>query len=335
MQGQVRWLASDTTAPPGPTSVAPKHLWTLAPGLAPATGNFVVLQSDPGMWIAAGGVQVNAEPAAVMAVNASRGKLSVDVTGYEQWGVDFEAMHSLDKLQAGYYGNLGRFPFHNLAKGGLNAFAGGRGCEASNGWMMIDHVAYSGASLDAIELRFAQQCADGSPPLFGSVRWHAADGGVQVPGRAETLADTWQTTGEVARIAGNYVYIETTAEALAGETLATLYPADSADLTVLANNASLDILADGDLSWRGWLHAPGWIGRLAPGHYADAVIRTDNSAATGGLTCIPSGAWFAIDQVRYDGATLVDISLRFGHRCDGTSTAILGSARWNADRPSP
>ena len=37
-------------------------------------------------------------------------------------------MSTLGQLQRGYYADLRRYPFHNPAKGGLDWFGEGRGC---------------------------------------------------------------------------------------------------------------------------------------------------------------------------------------------------------------
>jgi hypothetical protein len=56
LHGQIHWDASDTTQPPGPIQ-PPPDLWAPAPGSTPTVGNYVYLQSDPGV-----GRQVDGAP---------------------------------------------------------------------------------------------------------------------------------------------------------------------------------------------------------------------------------------------------------------------------------
>jgi hypothetical protein len=60
---------------------------------------------------------------------------------------------------------------HNPARGGLSWIGEGRGCNQLNGWFAIDHVAYTGGRLIAIDLRFEQRYDGDVKTLRGKVRW--------------------------------------------------------------------------------------------------------------------------------------------------------------------
>jgi hypothetical protein len=36
---------------------------------------------------------------------------------------------------------------------------------------VVDHVAYSGPNITALDLRFEQHCEGGNPALRGAIRW--------------------------------------------------------------------------------------------------------------------------------------------------------------------
>jgi hypothetical protein len=80
-------------------------------------------------------------------------------------------MDILTAPEAGYYGDLQRYPFHNPVKGGLNWSGEGRGCNTLTGWFVVDSVTYNGDALTAIDLRFEQHCDGGTSALHGEIHW--------------------------------------------------------------------------------------------------------------------------------------------------------------------
>lgn len=70
-------------------------------------------------------------------------------------------MSSLGRLEPSLYGDLACFPFFNPAKDQLDWTGGGRGCEHT-GWVVVDDVVYSGASLASIDMRIGVRCLDQS-----------------------------------------------------------------------------------------------------------------------------------------------------------------------------
>ena len=53
LRGQIHWNASDTTVPPGPIT-PPSGLSEPGPGITPASGNFIYLESQPGDYVGNG-----------------------------------------------------------------------------------------------------------------------------------------------------------------------------------------------------------------------------------------------------------------------------------------
>jgi hypothetical protein len=173
LRGTIHWKSDDTSAPPGPVNPPPAGLWRPAPGSTPATGNYVYLQSDPGDYIGGGATYTYTPPTVTIAVTASGGHLSVSVNGVQAWSGDFQAMNTLSHIEAGYYADLRRYPFHNPVKGGLSWNGEGRGCNTLLGWFAVDRVTYTGGALTALDLRFEQHCEGGAPALHGAIHWDA------------------------------------------------------------------------------------------------------------------------------------------------------------------
>lgn len=168
LHGTVHWDANDPTSPPGPVFPVPTGLWQPAAGTTPATGNFVYLVSDSGDYIGEGQTELMTPADAVINASATAGHLHVGAAG---WDGDFQAMTSIDQLQAGYYPSLHRYPFHNPVRGGVNWSGRGRGCNTLTGWFAIDSLTYVGTTLVAIDLRFEQHCEGLAAALHGAVHW--------------------------------------------------------------------------------------------------------------------------------------------------------------------
>ncbi len=171
LHGTIHWRSDDTTRPPGPVNPDPPGLWAPAPGSTPPSGNYIYLTSDMSDWVGAGQTYLYTPTTATVTLTATGGLLSISVSGAEWWFGDFQAMNSIPKFEVGYYGNLGRYPFHNPTRGGLDWFGQGRGCNTLRGWFSIDHVTYAVDSLTAVDLRFEQHCEAGTSALHGAIHW--------------------------------------------------------------------------------------------------------------------------------------------------------------------
>src|SRR6266576_2351088 len=167
----IHWWSEDPTVPPGPVNPPPAGLWQPAPGSTPSSGNYVYLNSDVGDYIGLGQTYTYTPATATIAVTATGGHLAVSVSGAQGWSGDFQAMSTLGQLQRGYYADLRRYPFHNPAKGGLDWFGEGRGCNTLLGWFAIDGIAYTNGSITALDLRFEQHCEGGAAALHGAIHW--------------------------------------------------------------------------------------------------------------------------------------------------------------------
>ena len=171
LRGQIRWDANDTVTAPGPVVPPPAGLWAPTPGITPATGNYVYLESQVGDYIGQGGSYIYTPADTQMTVDTTGARLEVSINDTDRWTGSFQAMSVLSRLEVGYYGDLQRYPFHNPAKGGLTWYGQGRGCNQLTGWFVVDSVTYDGIDLTGIDLRFEQHCEGGPAALNGEIHW--------------------------------------------------------------------------------------------------------------------------------------------------------------------
>jgi hypothetical protein len=174
LRGQVHWEAGDTTQPPGPIQPTPSGLWQPLAGSTPTVGDYVYLQSDVSDWVGQGSTYLYTPADHAIAVAASGNRIALTVGSALDWFGDFQAMSSLTQVEPGYYGNLERFPIHNPARGGLDWFGQGRGCDTLTGWFAVDGISYVNGALTAVDLRFEQHCEGGTPALHGQIHWTAS-----------------------------------------------------------------------------------------------------------------------------------------------------------------
>ena len=338
LRGDIHWNANDATSPPGPVVPPPTGLWVPAQGITPATDNYVYLESEPGDYIGAGANYLYTGATAVVTVNAANARLSVGINGNEGWNGDFQAMSSISLLEIGYYPDVQRYPFHNPTKGGLSWSGEGRGCSSVTGWFVVDSVTYDGNTLTAVSLRFEQLCDDSFGALRGEVHWDASDT-TSPPGPVvPPPTGLWEPAASVTPDTGNYVYLESEPGDFIGAGGTYLYTPVESVLTVDAEGARFSVSINGNEYWNGTFQAMNTLSRLEVGYYGDLQGYPFHNPVRGGLDwsgehrgCNTLTGWFVIDNVTYDGTTLMAIDLRFEQHCDGGAPALNGEAHWDAN----
>lgn len=336
LYGALRWDANDPTQPPGPAE-PPAGLWAPPVGAVPESGNYVYLDSDPGDWVGAGATYLYTGSTAVLSLGQAPGRVAVTVNGDEGWRGDFQAMYTLDRLEAGYYGDLQRYPFHNPASGGMSWTGEGRGCNTLTGWFVVDSVTYDGETLIAIDLRFEQRCEGGDPALRGAIHWETGDT-TEPPGPEQPPpAGLWEPPVGSVPATGDYVYLESEVGDFVGQGATYLYTAADSQFTASSSDAFFNIRVDSSETWSGRFQGMNSISRLEVGYYGDLQRYPIHNPAKGGLSwggqgrgCNTLTGWFVVDSVTYDGATLNAIELRFEQHCEGGDPALNGSLRWTA-----
>jgi hypothetical protein len=167
LRGTLHWRDDDETAPPPPVNPVPAGLWQPPASVLPSSGNYAYLESQPGDFIGAGQTHLHTPGDSQISVGGFGGLASVRV---DDWVGSFQAMSTLTRVQPGYYGDLAD-PTRNPAKGGLSWWGNGRACNRVTGWFAVDHVAYSGSTMTALDLRFEQHCEGFAPALHGAIHW--------------------------------------------------------------------------------------------------------------------------------------------------------------------
>jgi hypothetical protein len=169
LHGEVNWTATDPATPPGPVVPPPQNLWAPPPGATPAAGNYVYVQSEVGDIVGGGQTYLHTPADSVITVSTDTGYFGIRVNG-TYWHGDFKGMSHLTQLQAGYYGDLRLYPFHDLSKGGLS-WSNANACNTVAGWFVVDKISYLNGALSSIKLRFEQHCEMFTPALRGEISW--------------------------------------------------------------------------------------------------------------------------------------------------------------------
>lgn len=341
--GAIRWDANDPSRPTGPIYPPPIGLWEPDPAVTPDTGSYAYIMSETGDYIGQGRTHLYTQGDALFTVYANDAELDFQVDGDENWTSTFAGMNTLSRLEAGYYGGLERFPFHDPTIGGLTWTGEGRGCNRVEGWMVVDSVTYDGPVLTSIELRFKQSCDYGATALYGEIHWDVTDP-TQPPGPINPPpVGIWEPTPGTLPAAGTFIYLESEPGDFVGRGRSYRYNQSDSILTFRELHSDLDIVVDGYEDWHANFDVMSSIDRLEPGFYGNLQRYPFHNPAKGGLTwsgegrgCNRLDGWFAVDEVVYDGDTLQLVELRFEQHCEFDAPALRGALRWDAnDSTSP
>ena len=337
LRGQIHWLASDHSLPPGPVTPVPATLWSAPTGATPASGNYVYLQSDVGDYIGGGLTNVYTQANAVLTTAVSGTHLSVGVTGNDNWSGDFQGMNSLTQLQPGYYAGLERYPFNNPVTGGLSWDGDGAGCNTLTGWFAIDSITYTAGTLTAVDLRFEQHCEGVAAALHGQIHWVAGDTTVPAGPQNPPPSGLWRAAAGATPASGNYVYLQSDSGDYIGAGGTYLYTQADATLALVTSGAHLGLGVTGNDNWTADFQGMDSISQLQPGYYGGLRRYPFNNPATGGLDwggdgrgCNTLTGWFVIDSVTYSAGTLASVDLRFEQHCEGGTSALHGQVHWVA-----
>ncbi|HLL85041.1 MAG TPA: hypothetical protein VK420_20390 [Longimicrobium sp.] len=108
-------------------------------------------------------------------------------------------------------------------------------------------------------------------------------------------------------------------------------------ISVSAIGNRLVVKISGDQEWHGEFQSPGALGQLEPGSYTNLKRYPFQEQGAGALSWFGEGRGcndltgaFTIDSVKYEGAQLTAIDMRFEQRCSGGTTALRGTIHWAA-----
>jgi hypothetical protein len=336
LHGKIRWDANDTTGFPSPENPPPPGLWEPAPGVVPQDRNYVYLESVSGDYVGNGETYLYDQSVAILSTTADDASFVIGVRGDETWSGVIAGMYSQSQLEPGFYGEVQRSGRHNPAYGGLHWLGEGRTCVTVSGWFVIDDIAYNGASLKSIDLRFEQYCDGGASPLRGAIHWDVSDTTIPPGPEVPPPAGLWEPPPGATPAGGNYVFLASEPGEFVGQGGTYLHTQADSNLQVITSDGRLLLLVQGDEIWRGEFQAMDGLDQLGFGYYADLQRYPGHNPVKGGLnfrsethTCDTVSGWFAVDSVTYEGDTLSTIDLRFGQFCNGDSAALNGELHWD------
>lgn len=297
----------------------------------PANPNYVRLQSDPGDYIGQGRSYEYSQADAVLGVTAGPGRLTLTVTGDERWSGDFQLPSGNARLVAGTYSGLRRYPFHDIAAGGLSWSGEGRGCNTLIGSFTIDSVRYDGAQLAAIGLRFEQRCEGGATVLRGAVRWRSDDP-TRPPGPVTPPAGLWSPPSSALPATGNVLYLSSTPGDWIGGGFINTYTDAIGSVTVSGSGLTFS-----GHWWSGRFYAMNVVPQLRTGYYGQLRRWPFHNPTRGGMDWAGQGrgcnrlfGWFVIDRITYTGDRVSAVELRFEQRCESpTAPPLYGFLRWS------
>ena len=302
----------------------------------PPAPNHVRLQSDAGDYIGGGQTYDYTQANAIIQVTASAGHLGIGIRGDQSWFGDFQSPSALTQLQPGNYTDLQRYPFHDPAKGGLDWFGEGRGCNTLSGWFTVDSVTYAGSDLTAIDVRFEQHCEGGTAALHGTIHWWSEDPTVPPGPVNPPPAGLWQPAPGSTPSSGNYVYLNSDVGDYIGLGQTYTYTPATATIAVTATGGHLAVSVSGAQGWSGDFQAMSTLGQLQRGYYADLRRYPFHNPAKGGLDWFGEGrgcntllGWFAIDGIAYTNGSITALDLRFEQHCEGGAAALHGAIHWS------
>lgn len=331
----------------GPVYPIPESLWDADPGVLPASGSYVYLESDPGNYGIGGGNYLYTPINSILSVSTnsilsaftSNEVLNVSINGDKDWGGNFQVMSGLDKLQPGYYGDMQYYPSNNPMRGGMYWGGDASGCDTLTGWFVVDSSSYEAGVLTAIDLRFAQSCGGvGTPTTHGKIHWRADDA-TSPPGPVNPVPDNlWDADLSQLPASGNYIYLKSDTGDYIGGGGNYLYTQVDSIISVSPSTRTLNVSIDGDEGWTGNFQAMTSLNNLQSGYYGDLQGYPSHNPAKGGVTwygegrsCNRATGWFVVDNITYEAGVLTAIDLRFAQYCLGRAPALYGKIHWRAD----
>jgi hypothetical protein len=328
LHGQIHWAQADaaSTAPAGPSSI-PATLWKAPASVVPAASNYVYLENPLGrnyLYVPSN---------AALTVRQSGARVTVDVIGDQRWTGEFAGMVSLSQLSVGYYPGLKRYPFHNPLFGGVDwSGVTGVNCNKSDGWFVVDKIAYSGTTLSSIDLRFEQLCEGITVPTRGQLHWDAANADVVTAPQA-IPSGLWAPGAAFVPPAGNYAYLVSDAGDFIGAGATQLLTSDTATLDVrIYRTAAVRITVGG---WSGNFSGMSSLTQLQPGYYGGVQADGAGNPLKGGMdwsgngrACSMLTGWFVVDKVTYTMSEVTALDLRFEQHCEGATPALYGAIHW-------
>jgi hypothetical protein len=169
---------------------------------------------------------------------------------------------------------------------------------------------------------------------FDDLAIDLAGTGYSLLATAEGLSTATSTTFDVDPVP-TFISLQSDPGDWVGAGVTYHYTQADAVITVDADARTFNLQVAGEESWWTSVQVPDTLTELTPGTYANVTRYPFNDPGEGGLTfwgegraCNTLTGWFAIDDVRYAGATLTAIDLRFEQHYEGSASALHGAVHW-------
>ena len=212
-------------------------------------------------------------------------------------------------------------------------------CSAFTESFVIDSINYVGDRLDALDLRFEQNCAEATvASVRGQVRWRRDDT-TRPPGPVSPPpASLWRPAAGVTPASGSYLYTQSEEGDFLGSGQSSLTTPATKEIQVTPRDLGVDITAGDVLTgWSGHFEPMSSLTRLEPGYYARLKgYPSQFNPARGGISwsgeghgCNDSLGWFVVDSVSYEGSAMTALQARFEMYCDGSPGPLRGEVRWS------
>jgi hypothetical protein len=341
LRGALRWSRDDRRLPPGPQPV-PAGLWQPDPAAVPASGNFVLLDSEGGDWVGQGMRRLITDATADLILADDGGRLTVLVGSRDMptWRGFFYATASRTRMQPGFQGRFVRSAY-DPTRGSLRWSGEARGCELADGWFVVDRVSHTRGLLRAIELRFEQLCKDSAGRLRGLIRWTSPDPVLQAGPEDAPPPEPTPPPEPVAPASGNHLLVLSTwREFIGGGTRALYTPLDAGVSVSTSFDRTLIFGAQARDSWTGQLRPPGGLSALRVGRFAFVSGLTAAPAGDAdvwdfyfsgrGRACDSTAGWIEIHRLERAGDQILAIELSFEQSCDGSPYRLRGQFRYDA-----
>ena len=179
---------------------------------------------------------------------------------------------------------------------------------------MIDSINYVGDRLDALDLRFGQNCAEATvASVRGQMSWRSDDT-TRPPGPVTPPpASLWRPAAGVTPSSGSYLYTQSEQGDFLGSGQSSLTTPATKAIQVTPRDLGVDITAGDVLTgWSGHFEPMSSLTRLEPGYYARLKgYPSQFNPARGGISwsgqghgCNDSSGWFVVDSVSYEGSAI-------------------------------
>lgn len=327
----------------------PSGLWQPPLWVSTLSENCLYLESLPADPVLQGETVFSTSINSTIYVSAGKSLLQMTLKTSNALYGNFQWPENMTQLLAGFYGNLTQYSYpygqNQLSWTSATCNTCYFSCNGS-GWVAVDSIHYTKATISALTLRFQYQCNPSTPSLSGFITWNKAHVAFP-PGPIVPPSGLWEPPKAAIPSSGNYVYLESQSADVLGAGLNYTYLSSDAQLSFTYLKGDFPVTSSHlSVQTSGWTSASGYFqlmagqDKLAKGYYANQQVF--NYALASVNWNGPAGwcdyndemlGWYVVDEVSYKGGVLEAVKMRFEARCTSNSTALHGALNWAARNP--